>query len=85
MCVFVANCYDMCMKKVTKTTKKTKVIAETKPMTKEEVAEKYPSGYNEYRVCISCQGGDPSCHHNNLVQDGQKLSCALCGKDMKCV
>lgn len=41
---------------------------------KEETPE-----YNEYGVCIACQGGDPLCHHNNLCEGPDGLSCITCG------
>jgi len=35
--------------------------------------------YNKYGVCLDCNGGNPDCTHNNLVEDGGKVSCAMCG------
>lgn len=37
--------------------------------------------FNQYGVCIDCQGGFEGCKHNNLVIDGSKTLCALCGEE----
>lgn len=50
----------------------------TKKKEVEAVIEEQPI-YNEYGVCINCQGGDPNCHHNNLIQGPEGVYCALCG------
>lgn len=62
------------LKKIKKVVKK---VAKT-----EDTPVEQPT-HNEYGVCIACQAGDPNCHHNNLVQDGQHIFCNLCGFKVK--
>lgn len=66
----VYNCL-MATKKVTKKSAKKVVKADS--------TETKGATYNEYGVCIECQGGDPDCHHNNLVATAEGTFCALCG------
>lgn len=49
-----------------------------KKVAKKVVAEEKPQ-FNEYGVCIDCQGGNPDCLHNNLVETNQGTFCNLCG------
>jgi len=35
--------------------------------------------YNQYGVCIACQGGSSECFHTNLVDNGGIITCKNCG------
>jgi len=49
----------------------------------ESLTEPEAPKFNEFGVCIDCQGGDPNCLHNNLVENGQSINCVLCGFKVK--
>lgn len=35
--------------------------------------------YNQFGVCLDCNGGNLECPHNNMVEQSGKTSCAICG------
>jgi len=44
-----------------------------------EVLPEETTGFNEFGVCIDCQGGNPDCLHNNLAQTNEGTFCNVCG------
>lgn len=54
-----------------------KKVASKKPTVKEKVRRVL----NDFGVCLDCNGGREDCLHNNLIEDGGKISCATCGKN----
>jgi hypothetical protein len=50
-----------------------------KKVAKKSVEPEVNPKFNEFGVCIDCQGGNPDCLHNNLVQTNQGTFCNLCG------
>lgn len=35
--------------------------------------------YNQYGICLDCNGGSLECKHQNLVEEKGKTVCANCG------
>lgn len=35
--------------------------------------------YNQFGVCLDCNGGDLECHHQNLIDVKGQTICANCG------
>lgn len=49
----------------------------------EEVTSTVQQIFNEYGVCIDCQGGIEECLHNNLTETNVGTFCVLCGLQVK--
>lgn len=39
--------------------------------------------YNEFGVCLDCNGWNLECTHNNLVEESGVTKCAMCGLVIK--